>query len=224
MRTEIGNTGLDNRTIAAWESASVVSSAIIAEWLLVNVSGLPKLVAAIPVVLAFALIMASQIERRETLKELGLRFDNFLQAGARLLPATLVLTLVLIGFGYFARSLNFWRWGGDSLPTKLLFGFGWALVQQYALQSFLNRRLMIVLGRGWPSVLVVALLFAALHLPNPWLTVATFAAGVVWSAIFQRAPNLLAIALSHVLLTWALISTVPPAYLAHLRFGAKYFF
>ena len=225
MPEKILNIRLNDRAIATWEVASIVSSAIIAEWLLVAVSGLPKFVVAIPVVLAFALMIASQIERRETLKELGVRVDNFNRTGALLLPASLLLALILLAYGYLAGSISFLRWGGGhALPFKLLFGFLWALAQQYALQCFINRRLSLVLGTGWFSALLVALIFAVLHLPNLWLAGATFLAGLMWAAIFQRLPNLFATALSQVLLTWVLVSTMPPALLAHLRFGAKYFF
>ncbi|PYS78750.1 MAG: hypothetical protein DMF66_05195, partial [Acidobacteria bacterium] len=77
--------------------------------------------------------------------------------------------------------------------------------------------------RGWASVLLVALIFAALHLPNPWLTVVTFAGGLLWAYVYQRAPNLLAVGISHSLMTWALVSSIPPSALHNLRVGFKYF-
>ena len=101
-------------------------------------------------------------------------------------------------------------------------GVFWGLLQQYALQGFINRRAQIVWGRGWSSVLTVALVFGALHLPNPWLTLATFAGGLLWAYVYQRAPNLLALGLAHGLMTWVLISTIPPAALYNLRVGFKF--
>jgi membrane protease YdiL (CAAX protease family) len=69
----------------------------------------------------------------------------------------------------------------------------------------------------------VALVFGALHLPNPLLALATFAGGLVWAYVYQRAPNLLALGLSHGLMTWVLISSVPPESLYNLRVGFKFF-
>jgi membrane protease YdiL (CAAX protease family) len=60
-------------------------------------------------------------------------------------------------------------------------------------------------------------------LPNVWLAVATFTGGVVWAAVYQRAPNLFALALSHALMTGVIIATLPPSALHHLRIGFKYF-
>jgi len=62
-----------------------------------------------------------------------------------------------------------------------------------------------------------------LHLPNPWLMAATFLGGLIWAAVYQRAPNLWALALSHALMTWVLISTLPAAALGGLRVGYKFF-
>jgi len=105
----------------------------------------------------------------------------------------------------------------------LLPGVLWGFLQQYALQGFINRRAQLVWGRGPLSVLVVALTFALLHLPNPWLMLATFAGGLVWARAYQREPNLLALGLSHGLMTWVLISAFPSAALHNLRVGYKFF-
>jgi membrane protease YdiL (CAAX protease family) len=96
-------------------------------------------------------------------------------------------------------------------------------VQQYVLQAFFNRRAQMVWGRGWLSISVVAAIFAAIHLPNLWLALATFIGGIVWAAVYQRAPNLLALSISHGLMTWVLITTVPQVALQSLRVGFKYF-
>ncbi|MCA1630821.1 MAG: CPBP family intramembrane metalloprotease, partial [Acidobacteria bacterium] len=93
----------------------------------------------------------------------------------------------------------------------------------YVLQAFINRRAQEIFGAGWRSVLLVALLFGLLHLPNPWLSAATFLGGLVWAHSYQRAPNLFALALSHAVMTWVLVSTIPSDALHGLRVGYKYF-
>lgn len=214
-----------DRALAAWEIASVASSILIAEWILPAVMGRSKLAVAIPIALAFVLMIGSHRLRGETLRDLGFRFDNFLRAGKLLLlPMLLTAVLGLLAGWWFGGEINFLRWhAGRPIVGQLVLGFGWGLVQQYVLQGFINRRAQVIWGPGWLSILLVAIVFGSLHLPNPWLTVVTFGGGVIWAAVYQRAPNLFALAVSHSLMTWVLVSTLPASALNHLRIGFKYF-
>ncbi|MGB8507635.1 MAG: CPBP family intramembrane glutamic endopeptidase, partial [Pyrinomonadaceae bacterium] len=212
------------RTLAAWEIASVVSSVLIAEWAVTSLAEGSKLIGAVPTALAFIYVIVSHRLHGESAREIGWQFENFPRAARLLLLPTLVPAIVLIIAGWYVSSLNFKRWGGGHLFFGVLpFGVMWGLLQQYILQGFVNRRAVLIWGRGWRSILFVAIIFAALHLPNPWLTSVTFAGGLVWAAVYQRAPNLFALGLSHALMTWVLVSTVPPSALHSLRVGFNYF-
>ena len=216
---------MGDRAMASWEIASVVSSILIAEWILSAVIGRSKAVVAIPIGLAFVLIIGSHRLRGETLRDLGFRFDNFLRAGKLLVLPMFVTAVVCVLAGWwFGGEINFLRWHtGRPIAAQLALGFGWGLVQQYVLQGFINRRAQLIWGQSWLSVLLVAMIFGGLHLPNPWLSFVTFAGGVIWAAVYQSAPNLFALAVSHSLMTWVLVSTLPATALNHLRIGFKYF-
>jgi hypothetical protein len=216
---------IGDRALASWEIASVVSSILIAEWILSAVIGRSKAVVAIPIGLAFVLIIGSHRLRGETLRDVGFRIDNFFRASKLLVVPMLVTALLCFLAGWlFGGEINFLRWHtGRPIVTQLVLGFGWGLVQQYVLQGFINRRAQIIWGQNWLSVLVVAMIFGGLHLPNPWLSFVTFAGGAIWAAVYQRAPNLFALAVSHSLMTWVLVSTLPATALNHLRIGFKYF-
>jgi membrane protease YdiL (CAAX protease family) len=216
---------LGDRALAAWEITSVVSSALIAEWILSAAAGRTKAIIAIPTSLAFFLIVSSQRLRRENHRELGFRLDNFLQALKLLLvPMVLVAVLTFVIGWIFGARPDFLRWHAERrLAAQLGLGTAWGFLQQYVLQSFLNRRTQTVWGSGAISVLVTAAIFAGLHFPNPWLMVVTFVGGLIWANVFQRAPNLFALALSHSVMTWILVSTLPASALNHLRIGFKYF-
>jgi hypothetical protein len=216
---------IGDRALASWEIASVVSSILIAEWILSAVIGRSKAVVAIPIGLAFVLIIGSHRLRGETLRDVGFRIDNFLRAAKLLVVPMLVTALLCLLAGWlFGGEINFLRWHtGRPIVTQLVLGFGWGLVQQYVLQGFINRRAQIIWGQNWLSVLLVAMIFGGLHLPNPWLSFVTFAGGAIWAAVYQRAPNLFALAVSHSLMTWILVSTLPATALNHLRIGFKYF-
>jgi membrane protease YdiL (CAAX protease family) len=211
---------INERSLAAWEMASVVSSFLIAEWMVMPFAGNSKLVAALPVGLAFALILLSHQAHAESAREVGWRLDNFGQAARLLIPPMLVGAIVLVGVGLMMKSLRFDRQQVLEWAVWLPL---WGLMQQYVLQGFINRRAQILYGRGTKSILLVASIFALLHLPNPWLSVATFAGGFVWAYIYQRAQNLPALALSHALMSMLLALSLPPATLNSLRVGIKYF-
>lgn len=214
------------RALPLWEIASVVSSALIAEWTILPFVGKEKLLGGIPVLLAFALMFYSHRLRGETAFELGWRLDNFL-AAARLLILPMILTaVVLLLIGWFSTGLNnglLARTGSRSIMWLPAWGILWGLLQQYVLQAFINRRAQLALGKGWRSVLLVAFVFALLHFPNPWLSLFTFIGAAIWAWVYQRAPNLPALALSHSLMTLVLIWTLPPSALKGLRVGFNYF-
>lgn len=218
-------TTLSDRTLAIWEIASVASSVAIAEWMLASAAGFSKAVIAVPVAAAILLIFVSHRFRGESLRDLGFRFDTFLPALYLLaLPVILVAGACLLIAWTTGSPISFLRWHPNrNLALQLGIGVVWALAQQYVLQGFFNRRAMVALGRGALSVALVAVIFALLHLPNPWITLITFIAGGIWGAVYQRAPNLFALALTHAVMTWFIVSTLPASMLGHLRVGLGYF-
>ena len=211
--------------LAAWEIVSVTSSVLIAEWILSAAAGRSKAIVAIPVTLAFVLMIGSRRLRRETLRDLGFRFDNFFLALKILLvPMIVVATVSFLVGAWSGTRPDFLRWHAERpIVGQLALGLGWGFVQQYVLQAFVNRRAQIIWGPGAISVLLTSLVFAMLHLPNPWLMLVTVVGGLVWATVYQRAPNLFALALSHSVMTWVLVSTLPVSALNHLRIAFKYF-
>ena len=209
-----------DKTLAAWEIASVTLSFLLAEWMIQPFAANSRLVNAIPLALAFILMLLSHRARRETAREIGWRVDNFIKALRLLILPMIGLGILILLIGWFGRSLRseklqIWQW--------VVWLFVWGLIQQYVLQGFINRRAQILWGSGARSVLLVAFVFALLHLPNPWLSVATFIGGAVWAAVYQRVPNLPALALSHGLMSLLLASSFPASAINSLRVGIRYF-
>ncbi len=209
---------------ALWEIAFIVICVLIAEWVVIPVFGRRSRMGLIPigVVLVFALF--SHFSRRETPRVIGFTHRGFLRALRLLLVWMIPASLALVAIGWLQGTLHY------SLPqTAGAFVLGqfwlflWGLLQQYALQSIINRRAQEIWGKGWLSVLIVALIFAGCHLPNALLMCATFAGGILWASVYQKAPNLFALALSHSIMTSILAISTDPAVIHGLRVGYNYY-
>lgn len=208
-----------SKVLAVWEILSVITSCLIAEWVVVSFVGRSILITAIPVLLALGLMVFSHRERGETLRDIGFRTDNFFASCRLLLLPTAAAVLLLVAVGWFTNHAVFpspFRARFISLPV-------WALFQQYTLNGFINRRAQLFFGKGAKSIVLVAVVFGLLHLPNPLLAILTLIAGLVWAFVYQRQPNLFALAISHTLASITLALCLPPNLVNSLRVGFKYF-
>ncbi len=210
---------ISGKVLAAWEIVSVVVSGLLAEWVMLAFLGRSRWTVLVPIILALALMVLSHRAYGENAKELGFRLDNFPAAVRLLLLPTVIGELLILALGWFTTDSLTLR----PFQPRLLLLPVWALFQQYALQGYINRRAQIVLGTGTRSVLLVAFIFALLHLPNPFLTGLTFVGGVVWAAVYQRQPNLFALAVSHSIASAGIVLCVPTGVTNGLRVGFKYF-
>jgi hypothetical protein len=208
------------RALAFWEILSVTVSCLIAEWVVLSFLNLHRWLVIIPAMLAVAFMMLSHQAYRESLQTLGFRLDNFLPALRQLLWPTVIALIVIFVVGWFLA--------GPPLPSRLLrprlllLPF-WALFQQYALQGFMNRRAQLIFGKGPKSVILIAVVFSLLHLPNLVLSALTLIGGLIWGTVYQRQANLYALAASHTVASIALVMALPLSVINGLRVGFKYF-
>jgi len=207
------------RFVALWEVVSITVSALIAEWAVAAFAGRGRLVAAIPIGLGLSLMVFSHHQRRESLRYLGVRWDNFWAALRSLvLPTAIAIVLIILSNWGFNDGL-----ASRPVKARLLVVPFWALFQQYALQGYVNRRAQMVAGPGVFSTVLVGVVFAILHLPSPFLVSITLAGGLIWASVYQKKPNLFALTVSHTLLSWTLALFIPNNLAQHLRVGFKYF-
>lgn len=218
------------RTIGGLEVASVLASVFLTIWVMIPLQPEPRWLIAAPGFFALVLILNSQRMRRERFGDIGLSGRNFAKALRLVLLPTLVAAGVLVTLGYatnsFHRTSHFW--------TNVLFLPVWAVTQQYVLQAFIYRRIrrLLVAESASPNeqrqqirwaIWATAALFSLAHLPNLMLMMLTLIGGLMWSWVYERAPNLLALGLSHATLSFLLMTSVPDWLLPSLSVGYKHF-
>jgi membrane protease YdiL (CAAX protease family) len=167
--------------------------------------------------IATGLVVSLTVARALRTGEWGLRNREFVPALISLAIATVAASIAMYAAGSYLGTLHsrphVWR----ELVLLLPWGYG----QQFALQTVFLREMQSMTNRG-AAISVAAALFAALHLPNPFLTAMTFVGAFTWCWIYSRHPNVIPLALSHAIVTVAILHAFDEAITGRLRVGAAY--
>ena len=138
--------------------------------------------------------------------------------GLRLsLPVTLALALLILATGAAMGMLHDRRDFLGSLGGL----FVWGAAQQWVLQTVVLREAQRAASRHG-GILIAALLFGAIHMPNPFLTVVTMTAALFWCWLYDRHANIVPVALSHALGTLAILYAFDADFTGRLRIGASF--
>src|SRR6266404_4582286 len=110
-----------------------------------------------------------------------------------------------------------------SSATAIFLGLvvGWALIQEFMLQSFFFTRCEELFGSS-AAVWVAATLFASAHLPSPILTTFTLVGGLFFCEMFRRYRSIYPIGVVHGMLGLTIALTMPDSLLHHMRVGIGY--
>jgi len=135
----------------------------------------------------------------------------------RALAVTLLLGAVLLAVGALLDTLHDRRDFLGSFAPLIV----WGGAQQWVLQTVVLRESQRATSRQ-TGILIAALLFGAVHLPNPFLAPVTFGAGLLWCWLYDRYPNIIPLAVSHALGTLAVLHAFDQDITGRLRIGAGY--
>jgi membrane protease YdiL (CAAX protease family) len=135
----------------------------------------------------------------------------------RALAVTVAAVILILGVGAAVGTLHDRRDFLGSLAPLVL----WGGAQQWVLQTVVLREAQRASSRA-KGILIAALLFGTVHLPNPFLAPLTAAAGLIWCWLYDRHPNIIPLALSHALGTLALRYAFAETIIGRLRIGAAY--
>jgi len=167
-------------------------------------------------------LVASFLLHRDTPKSLGWRADNLWPATKQAASVFAVLVLILI-----TVALPLHAWGNSPLPAfsfrRLWFYFTFCLLQQVALQSFLNNRLISLLQNRLVSSALAGLIFGACHWPNPVLIPVTAVGGAFTAWLFARNRNIIPLAVGQALLGTFLWLLFPVEWHHRMRVGPGFY-
>lgn len=125
----------------------------------------------------------------------GLGWGSIREATLRSLPL-LIGALALLGYGWLGG-----HWPGTRfILVRISVYFGWALVQQFFLQTFTQNTLRLLHDGPRLTPLMAALLFGMTHLPNLLLIVVSVPVMTYLCFVFRRSPCIYPLALVHAIL------------------------
>jgi len=166
-------------------------------------------------------IVASTWRSRQSADTLGLRLSG-VRRSLWIVCAALVAAALVIWIASRMGTLHSVKFHGVWVEWSILAYTLWALVQQFILQDFFLARLLRLLPTRTAAVITAAALFAVAHLPNPLLTIATLAWGVVACTLFLRYRSLYSLGIAHGILGLCLAITIPNTVHHQMRVGLGY--
>jgi hypothetical protein len=173
-----------------------------------------KLLTPVALIVTLTIVLV----RRQTRDELGFGLQGFVPS-LWILPAALVVTMASTALSrHFGMLHTLYKGDLRHIAGYVL----WTIYQQFLLNDYFMPRLSRITGSEGISVSLAGVLFAAAHLPNLWLTVATLAWGAISTALFLRYRNVYALGLAQGLLGLTFAVCVPESLSHHLRVGLGY--
>jgi len=149
---------------------------------------------SVGIVLAFAAYLVRRARTVEgVLRAWGMRVDNFRPALRAQFAFVGIGALALVGIGAALGRLvppwTFWL-------TLALYP-AWGVAQQFALQNLIARNLTGWLKQPLAIAGTASVLFGISHFPRWELMLLTLVAGIFFTLIYRRFPNLWAVGIAH---------------------------
>jgi len=167
-------------------------------------------------------LTVSFLVHRDTPKTLGWRADNIWPATRQAAVFFGVCAIVLIAMGFALGMPS--RLPPHFISFRRLWNyFAFCLLQEVALQSLLNNRLMALVENRWLSSLLAGAIFGALHWPNPVLVPVTFVGGVGMAWLFAQQRNIIPLAVGQAILGSLVWWVFPVSWHHGLRVGPGYY-
>jgi membrane protease YdiL (CAAX protease family) len=180
----------------------------------------------ISVTFGLLFFMLSSLIRQDSLKELGIRFDNLYKSGRECTIISLISIVTILFFSIFYSNKSYPQgvisylgvfskytpWGIAKRITE-------GLAQQFLLQSVFLIRFLQIFGKKSISLLIAAMLFSLAHSPNIRLMFLSFFFGLIVCILFLRNRNILTLGIMHGVLSMVFISFLVPGLVGDFKIG-----
>jgi hypothetical protein len=212
------------RETKPWRSTAIIEIAVMSALLLSYIWGWQRAfpgAAPLILVLYFGLGLLSQLRRRESLRDIGVRAGNLPRALRNAALVVLPATAACLLMGWYLDSIHF---PGPSHSAALALWFiVWGTAQQYGLSCFFYRRFREIFASTWAATAGAAVLFAVFHMPNGFLVAVTLGAGAAACRLYQREANLIALGLAHGMISLVVLYSLPVSVTHGLHVGPGYY-
>ena len=192
-------------------AAAILACILVYVWLVEPVVG--RTAVLFPAAVVVVLTVWHDLRHREW----GFSWSALAPGLWRALVVTLAAVVLILGAGAAVGTLHDRRDFLGSLAPLVV----WGAAQQWVLQTVVLREAQRASSRA-RGIVIAAVLFGVVHLPNPLLAPVTAAGALVWCRLYDRYPNIIPLALSHGLGTLALRYAFDDAIIGRLRIGAAY--
>ncbi|MBX5462464.1 MAG: CPBP family intramembrane metalloprotease [Steroidobacteraceae bacterium] len=175
---------------------------------------------AVVIGLYFGLGLYGHARRGESLRQIGLRLDNFRAAlrNASLVVAPAIVLALLIG-----TAMGSWHFRPlDETVLNLPYATAWGTAQQYGLLCVLYRRFAELFQSHRAATAAASLAFAIFHIPNTFLVGVTLLAGWAACVLYRREPNVWALGIAHAAVSLFIYYALPFDVTHGLRVGPGY--
>ena len=180
----------------------------------------------ISIILGLLFFIMSSLIWKDSLKGMGVRFDNLYKSGCECLIISLISTVIIVLFAitysnksyphdFISHWAGFFKYTSWGITKKIVEG----LAQQFLLQSILLIRFFKIFEKRSISVMSAALLFSLAHSPNIRLMALSFCFGLVTCVLFLRNRNIFTLGVMHGVLSMVFTSFLVPGLVSDFRTG-----
>ena len=181
---------------------------------------------AVSLTLGLLFFMLSSSIRQDSLKELGIRFDNLYESGRECAIISLISIVMIVIFSIFPSD-KFHSHGLISNLAGFVKRTPWGitkrivegLAQQFLLQSVFLIRFLQIYGKKSISLLSAATLFSLAHSLNIRLMFLSFFLGLIACVLFLRNRNIFVLGTMHGILSIVFTSFLVPGLIGDFKIG-----